>query len=105
MAGFFQAMGELMNSRRKWVRAAVIVTLAYLVFSGNRGLWNLYRLHQEKQNLNEQIVHLKNEINRYQAEYQTYAKNNTIVEKQAREELSLVKPGEIVYKFAKTGAR
>jgi len=48
MAGFFQAMGDLMGSRRKWVKAAVILTLAYLVFSGNRGIWNLYRLHQEK---------------------------------------------------------
>jgi cell division protein FtsB len=105
MAGFFQAMGELMNSRRKWVRVGIVLSLAYLVFSGNRGIWNFYRLHQEKQNLNEQITHLKNEINRYQAEYQIYAKNNAIVEKQAREELSLVKPGEIVYKFGKTGAR
>ena len=94
-----------MNSQRKWGSLAVIVFLAYLVFSGNRGLWNLYKLHQDKQNLTEQIVQLQSEIDRYQTEYQTFSKNNSAVEKQAREELNLVKPGEIVYKFGKTASR
>ena len=76
--------------------------LLYLVFSGNRGLWNLYKLHQERQALSQQVTQLKLEINRYQVEYQDFQRNPSVLEKQAREELNLVKPGEIVYKFAET---
>lgn len=94
-----------MNPQRKWGSLVVIVFVAYLVFSGNRGLWNLYKLHQDKQNLTEQIAQLQSEIDRYQAEYQAYSKNISAVEKQAREELNLVKPGEMVYKFGKTDSR
>jgi cell division protein FtsB len=91
-----------MNPQRKWGSLVVVLFVVYLVFSGNRGLWNLYKLHQDKQNLTEQISQLQSEIDRYQAEYQAYSKNNSVIEKQAREELNLVKPGEMVYKFGKT---
>ena len=90
-----------MNQHRKWGMLIVFLVLAYLLFSGNRGLWNLYKLHSEKQTLIEQNARLQSDIDHYHAEYQTYSKNNSAVEKQAREELNLVKPGEIVYKFGK----
>jgi cell division protein FtsB len=91
-----------MNQQRKWGMLIVVLAVVYLLFSGNRGLWNLYKLHSEKQSLTEQNAQLQSDINHYQAEYQTYSKDNSAVEKQAREELNLVKPGEIVYKFGKT---
>ena len=91
-----------MNRHRKWGMLIVSLTLVYLLFSGNRGLWNLYKLHTEKQNLIEQNTRLQSDIDHYRAEYQTYSKDNSAVEKQAREELNLIKPGEIVYKFGKT---
>jgi len=88
------------TAQKKWGNIVIGLVAGYLLLSGNRGLWNLYKLHQEKQVIAEQIVQLKAEISRYQAEYQTYEKNNTGMEKRAREELNLVKPGEIVYKFS-----
>jgi len=94
-----------MTSRQKWGNVVIILVVAYLVFSGNRGLWNLYKLHQQKQVLAEQIVQLNSEINRYHVEYQAFEKNSSVMEKQAREELNLVKPGEMVYKFTKTDSR
>ena len=80
----------------------IIVTgsILYLVISGNRGLWNLYKLHEEKQNLSEQVSQLKSQINRYQIEYQALEKNPFILEKQAREDLDLAKPNELVFKFS-----
>ncbi len=93
-----------MNWRRKWGLLIVVMLVAYLLFSGNRGLWNLYKLHAEKQQLLEQNARLQSDINRYQTEYQTYSKDSSAIEKQAREELNLVKPGETVYKFGKTDA-
>ena len=98
-------MGESVTQQRKWGNVVMCLVVAYIVFSGNRGLWNLYKLHQEKHNLSEQIVQLKSEINRYQTEYKAFEKNTSTVEKQAREELNLVKPGEMVYKFSKTENR
>ena len=94
-----------MNWQRKWGALIVILFVAYLLFSGNRGLWNLYKLHAEKQQLLEQNARLQSDINHYQAEFQSYAKDNSAVEKQAREELNLVKPGEMVYKFGKSDSR
>ena len=94
-----------MTSQRKWGNVVIGLVVGYLVLSGNRGLWNLYKLHQEKQMVGEQILRLKSEINRYQVEYQTYEKNSSTIEKRAREELNLVKPGEVVYKFSKNPDR
>lgn len=89
----------------RWGTLLLVLGLFYLVITGNRGLWNLYRLHEEKQDLSEQIAQLKTEIDscHYQEEFQTFDKNPSVFEKQAREELNLAKPGELVYKFAKTG--
>jgi cell division protein FtsB len=98
-------MGESVNPQRKWGNVVIGLVVAYLLFSGNRGLWNLYKLHQEKQAISEQIAQLKAEINRSQMEYKAYEKNSSAMEKQAREELNLVKPGEMVYKFSKTEGR
>jgi cell division protein FtsB len=94
-----------MNQRRKWGMVIVVLVLLYLLFSGNRGLWNLYKLHSEKKNLIEQNTQLQSDIDHYQTEYKTYSKDNSAIEKQAREELNLVKPGEIVYKFGKIDSR
>jgi len=88
-----------MTPQRKWGIVVWGFVILYLVFSGNRGLWNLYKLHQEKITLTEEIFQLRADINRHQTEYQTLEKNPGLVEKQAREELNLVKPGEVVYKF------
>lgn len=94
-----------MKTRAIFVKAITGAALLYLVFSGNRGLWNLYQLHQEKQNLSGQVDQLKSEINRYQIEYQDFQRNPSVLEKQAREELNLVKPGEVVYKFTEADHR
>lgn len=92
-----------MKARNNWAKMGMVAVLLYLAFSGNRGLWNLYKLHEEKQNLSEQVAQLKSEISRYQAQYQDLQGNPSVLEKQAREELNLVKPGEIVYKFTEAG--
>lgn len=85
---------------RKWGSVVLALVIAYLVISGNRGLWNLYKLHEEKNEFNRQIALLKTDIGKYQMEYKILEKNASTMEKQAREELNLVKPGEIVYKFS-----
>jgi cell division protein FtsB len=92
-----------MNGRVKWGGMVIGITILYLVVSGNRGLWNLYKLHQEKTSLSRQVARLKLEISRSENEYHAMEKDPAILEKQAREDLNLVKPGEIIYKFGKAG--
>ena len=99
MAGNHQALGEKMNQSKRWGQIIAFGIITYLLIGGNRGLWHLYQLHQEKQVLTGDIDQLKVEIGRYQNEYQTFGKSTVNLEKQAREELNLIKPGEIVYKF------
>ena len=85
--------------KKGWGTAGIGLLILYLLFAGNRGLWNLYKLHEEKQTLTEQVVQLQSDIARYQEQYRALEKAPSILEKQAREELNLVKPDEIVFKF------
>lgn len=91
-----------MKTPKRWFTAITVLGLLYLVISGNRGLWNLYKLQSEKQILFEQVSQLQTEIDHYRSEYQTCGKMPAVLEKQAREELNLVLPGEIIYKFKST---
>ncbi len=94
-----------MTATKKWANGLIFFATGYLLFSGNRGLWNLYKLQQEKKSLSEQVFILNNQIRHYQLEYQFFSKSASIFEKQAREELNLVKPGELVYKFSKNDGK
>lgn len=79
-----------------------IVLAALSVFflvNGNRGLWKMAKLQREKGVLVRDVERLRGDVERFRAELQNSASNPSSVEKQAREELNLVKPGEIVYKF------
>ncbi len=87
---------------RNWGPLIVGAVILYLVITGNRGLWRLYQLQEEKQLLNSQIRQLQTDITRYQEEVSAVDKNPAILEKQAREELNLVRPGEMIYKFSET---
>ena len=89
-----------MIGKKRWIGMVVGSILMYLFVSGNRGLWQLYKFHREKQVLTSEITQLKIEISNYQTEYQSFDKNPAILEKRAREELNLVKPEEIIYKFS-----
>jgi cell division protein FtsB len=88
-----------MNLRGKWIGAAAAIVLVFFFVSGNRGVWEMYKLRQERRLLTDEIARLKVETAQYQAEYQAMGRDNALLEKRAREELNLVKPGEIVYKF------
>jgi cell division protein FtsB len=81
------------------------LTILYLMVTGNRGLWRLYQLQQEKNTLTTQISQLQTDIIRYQEEVSAVGKNPAILEKQAREELNLVRSGEVIYKFSGTQPR
>ncbi len=87
----------------RWKSFAVGLVMVYLFVCGNRGLLHLYQLHQEKSSLTEQITQLQSQVLDYQNEYKRFNQDPTAIEKRAREELNLIKPGEVVYRFEAPG--
>ena len=87
----------------RWKGFLVGLVLVYLFVCGNRGLFRLYQLHQDKTSLTQQISQLQSEVLNYQNEYKRFNQDPAAIEKRAREELNLVKPGEMVYRFEASG--
>lgn len=100
MAGPFKTLGDKVRFRENLVLILSLLGGLYLFLGGNRGMWNFYKLHQEKVQLEKEVAGLRAGIDRGRSEYQTYANDPRVIEKQAREELNLVKPGETIYRFS-----
>jgi len=91
-----------MNIRKRLGRGIALAVVLYLVLSGNRGLWNLYQLNQERKLLESNISQLKGGIERVQKDYNSFGKSEPALEKVAREELNLIKPGEWAFRFSRS---
>ena len=83
----------------KWTTVLAALGIFLLVVVGNRGLWNLLRLAHEKGQLTRETEKLRMDIVSLQAQYREYGSRPEALERSAREELDLIKPGEIIYKF------
>ena len=86
---------------RPRLKLAVLVLLSLVVASlvGNRGLVRLYRMHQTKAGLEREIGKLTLNNAALTEEVRALRTDPGRVEAIAREELGLVKPGELVYEF------
>lgn len=86
---------------RPRLRLAVILLLALVVASvmGNRGLVRWYRMHQTKAALDREIAQLAATNAALAEEVRALRTDPGRAEAIAREELGLVKPGELVYEF------
>ncbi|NIO09618.1 MAG: septum formation initiator family protein [Deltaproteobacteria bacterium] len=93
---------------RPWLGFALLLLLVgFAVFTalGERGVLHLWRLTEENKRLGEKNfrLHRDNEILREKIHRLRH--DNRYLEKIAREELGLVRPGEIVYQFASSGSK
>lgn len=86
---------------RPRLRLAAMLLLALVLVSvpGNRGLIRLYRMHQTKAALEREVTQLTAGNAALAEEVRALRTDPGRVEGIAREELGLVKPGEIVYEF------
>ncbi|HEX5605194.1 MAG TPA: septum formation initiator family protein [Candidatus Binatia bacterium] len=85
--------------------SALIVLLALITVVGERGVLHLWRLRGEKNRLDEQNFRLQKENEALRQRISRIRNDNAYLEKLAREELNLVRPGEIVYRFSNSAAR
>lgn len=79
--------------------ASLIVMLSLVTIVGERGALHLWRLRGEKHQLDEQNYRLQKENESLRRRVHGIRNDDAYLEKIAREELNLVRPGEIVYRF------
>ena len=95
-----QFSGFIRKKYLLWVGLSVAGMILFAVFGG-RGIMQIYQLKEERNRIQESNARLQ-EDNRKLAEKISRLRNSKEeVEKVAREELGLVKKGEIVYQFDK----
>ena len=76
----------------------VLVILGYTVF-GENGLLNLIRYQKQTQALVRELARVKAENERLREEVRQLQSDPAYIERLAREELGMVKPGELVIQF------
>ena len=86
------------------LRLAILFLLVLVVASvmGNRSLIRLYQMHRDRATLEREIDQLTAANASLAEEVRTLRTDPARVEAIAREELGLVKPGELVYEFRPT---
>jgi cell division protein FtsB len=90
---------HLSQRRTLYVLGFFILSLCVLTAVGERGVLHLWRLNGEKAKLDEENYRLQRENETLRQRISKLRNDNSYLEKLAREELSLVRPGEIIYRF------
>jgi cell division protein FtsB len=88
-----------------YLLAALILLLAGYTIIGERGVFHLWRLRGEKVRLDERNFVLQKENESLRQKIARLRHDNFYLEKIAREELNLVRPGEVIYRFPPSEAR
>ncbi len=83
----------------------LIISLSLVTIVGERGALYLWRLHGEKSRLDEQNFLLQRENENLRQRIFRIRNDDDYLEKLAREELNMVRPGEVVYRFQSPTSR
>lgn len=79
----------------------LVIGLALLVLVGNKNFWRLVKAYRERASLQLQLRKLDAENKALQKKIYALEHNDQEIEKIAREELGMTKPGEIEYRVKK----
>ena len=98
---FRARMRFLRPFRKKYLfyLAGIIAPLLFFIIFGGRSLMQIYHLKEEREKIRSVNARLREENQKLGEQIQRMKHNKNEVEKIAREELGLVKKGELVYKF------
>ena len=88
-----------------YLLSLLILLLALVTIVGERGALHLWRLRGEKNQLDEQNYRLQKTNEELRQRIARIHNDDHYLEKLAREELNLVRPGEVVYRFPKADSR
>ncbi|HUF42465.1 MAG TPA: septum formation initiator family protein [Verrucomicrobiae bacterium] len=84
---------------------ALLALISLVTLVGERGALHLWRLRGEKQQLDEQNFRLQRENEMLRQRIARIRSDDRYLEKLAREELNLVRPSEVVYRFPPSDGR
>jgi cell division protein FtsB len=84
---------------------SLIILLCLVTVVGEHGALHLWRLLGEKDRLDEQIYRLQKENEALRDRISRIRNDDRYLEKLAREELNLVRPGDVVYRFPSAASR
>lgn len=82
-----------------YIVCVLLVTLSLFTALGERGLLHLWRLWGEQKKLDETNFLLQKENETLRERIYRLRHDDQYLEKVAREDLGLVRPGEIIYRF------
>ena len=88
---------------RRWVITGLCIflfALGFLAISGERGILLIWRLMEDQRKLEAANFALLQENDGLRRKIQRLRHDDLYLEKVAREELGLARPGEIIYRFA-----
>ena len=88
-----------------YLLGSLILLLSLVTIIGDRGALHLWRLRGEKNRIDEQNYRMQHDNEALRQRIARVRHDNYYLEKLAREELNMVRPGEIVYRFAKSESR
>ena len=88
-----------------YLLSLLILLLGLVTVVGERGALHLWRLRGEKHQLDEHNYRLQKANEELRQRISRIRTDDQYLEKLAREELNLVRPGEVVYRFPSHGDR
>lgn len=92
-----------MSTRFYIIPAVVVLCILFFTVFGERGLLHIYRLSQEKDDIQKKVEQMRSDNDRLKREIEALKTNRRYLETIARKELGLVRPNEIIYQFASQG--
>lgn len=98
---FYQHHAVISDGIQKFIFFLVIATLLYAFVFGDSGAIRLVTLTHEKENLDEDVVVLRTDIDRLQDEIERLKADPFVMEKMGRERYGFAQPGDRVYKIVR----
>lgn len=100
-ANIQEEIAEARSVRKRWLvfLAALAILIAGSSVIGKKSLVKVLQMNNTKTELEQDITRLREANEQLTREIRAFANNPGRVEAIAREDLGLVKPGEIVYQF------
>jgi len=86
------------------IPAAIILFFLLFTVFGERGVLHIYRLAQEKDEIQKKAAQIKAENEQLKREIEALKSDRRYLESIARKELGLVRPNEIIYQFPPNSA-
>lgn len=80
---------------RKFIAIGVLIFEVYLIISFSRSVWDLWEKQEAIETARDSVAKLTDENKKLKSRLE-YVKSEEFMEKEAREKLNLVKPGETI---------